>query len=335
MKKSEATSCDGRRGLIALLAVLVAGCEKPREARLPYNQDNPVLYDNDAADDVYADELLLALASTGEIRLAGMITSSSIAPENPFVPPADFDRFVRDREELVAKAEASGLTNIPPRVLGPNGQLERPTSQRIEDTRPLDSPGSRLIVSEAKKASVEKPLVIVVGGPLTAEADAYLLDPSIADKMVVAWIGGRRDDMGDYNGWSDPWAAYIAMHRLRLIQFTAYGGRPHVAKAALPSLPASPLRDYMVQKHHPTNGDPGDWDADSPPAISLVRPDFALRIKRVSFAKWVSVTIDVPHEVPGFKSDANGRMQVVTRCDAEVATKEWWRAVTKALAPKP
>ena len=39
----------------------------------PYDRTNPVIYDNDNALDVYTDELVMALASAGEIDLRGMI----------------------------------------------------------------------------------------------------------------------------------------------------------------------------------------------------------------------------------------------------------------------
>lgn len=291
-----------------------------------------MLYDNDGANDVYTDEYLLALNSIGEIRLVGLMTSSSITPDNNYVTPANFEEFVAERNQIGLYAQASGFVRVPPRVRGPIGQLRPPASQQIEATQPIGSVGSWLIVTEARKATAAKPLVVVVGGPLTAEADAYLLDPTIADKMVIAWIGGRSSDMGDYNGWCDPWASYIAMRRLRLIQFTSYVGRPFVAKSDLLSLPASPLRNYMYAKQHPTNSDPGNYDTDGPPAISLTRPDYPLTIKRVSFNGWVSVPVDVFHSVPAFRDDALGTMLVVSENNANVGGSEWWRVMRAACA---
>jgi hypothetical protein len=315
---------------------------------LPYDRGNPIVYDNDEAVDMYTDEYLLALASLGEIQLKGVITSSPIEPYDAYVSVANYERDVADRDELAANAKASGFQNIPDRLRGPMGNLHKPASGRIEDTRPIGAPGSRLIVAEAKAASPLKPLVIVAGSPLTAEADAYLLDPSIADKVIVAWLGGQEQNMCDYNGWADPWAAYIVLTKLRLVQFPLRAAPPSVPKRQLLDLPAGPLRDYMYHKHHPTNADPGDIDGDGPPAISVIRPDYVLAVKRIEFKRWVRCSLHMPgalndeHEVPAFYAKfvyylpwsraEEGRALVVERSDPRVATREWWRAIRKVLA---
>jgi hypothetical protein len=336
--------------LICVAAIALAVWRWPAgHARpLPYGLSNPVVYDNDEAVDQYTDEYLLSLASLGQIQLKGMITSSSIEPYNFYVPVKDYERMVADREQLVANAKANGYANIPIVLRGPMGNLEKPASGKIEDTKPIGAAGSWLIVNEARKASPEKPLVVVAGAPLTAEADAYLLDPSIADKMVVAWLGGTVRDMCDYNGWADPWAAYIVLQKLRLVQFPVRVGSPQVPKSQLLGLPAGPLRDYMYHKHHPTNGEPGSIDGDGPPAISLGRPDYPLTVKRVVFKRWVPCSmrpVDKPasgdHVVPGFyarfeyhwpwNDSGTGRVLLVKRSDTSVATDEWWKTVRKAL----
>jgi hypothetical protein len=316
---------------------------------LPYNSSNPVFYDNDEAVDQYTDEYLLARASLGETDLTGMITSSPVEPFNPFDKVADYERMVADREQLVANAKASGFANIPVLARGPMVNLEKPASGQISDTKPIGAVGSWLIVAEARKASAEKPLVVVAGAPLTAEADAYLLDPSIADKMVVAWLGGTDRNMCDYNGWGDPWAAYIVLQKLRLVQFPVRVASPSVPKAQLVDLPARPLRDYMYRKHHPTNGEPGSIDGDGPPAISLGRPDYPLIVRRVEFKGWVPCgmhPVDKPksddHMVPAFYAryqyhlpwdqTTSGRVLVVAKSDPDVATNEWWRAIRNALS---
>jgi len=316
---------------------------------LPYDSSDPVIYDNDEAVDQYTDEYLLSLASLGEIQLRGMITSSPIAPYDVYVPRQDYERIVSDREQLVGNAKASGFANIPIQVRGPIGNLERPASGEISDTRPVGAAGSSLIVAEARKASPERPLVVVSGAPLTAEADAYLLDPTIAGKLVVAWLGGSERNMCDYNGWADPWAAYIVLQKLRLVQFPFRVGSPYVPKAQLLDLPAGPLRDYMYKKHHPTNGEPGSIDGDGPPAISLSRYDYPLAIKRVEFKRWVPCDMSPPdkpqsdaHMVPAFyarfeyylpwNQSKSGKALVIAKSDPNVATNEWWRAIRKALA---
>lgn len=59
-----------------------------------------------------------------------------------------------------------------------------------DESTPLDSPGARLIIDEAKKAD-EGPLQIAFLGPLTDMASAILLDPSIVESdTTIIWIGG-------------------------------------------------------------------------------------------------------------------------------------------------
>lgn len=308
---------------------------------LPYDRTNPVVYDNDDVADVYADEYLLSLASLGDVRLNGIITSTSVAPYNVYATPHDYERIISQRDELLAAAKSSGLTNVPAHVRGPMAHLEKPRSAQIDDTTPIGAPGSHLIVAEARKATPEKPLVVVVGGPATAEADAYLLDHAIADRVIVAWLAGQRQDLCEYNVWADGWAGYIVMEKLRVVMFPNRVGMPDVPKARLLQLPPSAMRDYMYKKHHPTNGDPGHVDADAPPAISLVRPEFPTMAKRIAFKGWDACSMTPPdgpagaaHDVPAFAVSENGSTLLVENSRAPVATNEWWRALTAALSAR-
>lgn len=59
-----------------------------------------------------------------------------------------------------------------------------------DEHTPVDSPGARLIVSEAM-APDAGPLFVAFLGPLTDMASALLLEPAIAERDVtVVWIGG-------------------------------------------------------------------------------------------------------------------------------------------------
>jgi inosine-uridine nucleoside N-ribohydrolase len=60
----------------------------------------------------------------------------------------------------------------------------------LNDVRtPIQSAGARLIVSEAMREAGD-PLWVTLGGGLTELASAYLLEPSIADRVTAVWIGG-------------------------------------------------------------------------------------------------------------------------------------------------
>lgn len=315
---------------------------------IPYDRRNPVIYDNDEVIDVYTDDYIMALAGAGDINLAGIITSTSIAPFNRYCGESDFERVAADRVNGVNLAKAAGFKNIPDPVYGTKGHLQSPLSGKVEDTRPIGSEGSRLIVREARRASCARPLVLVMGGPLTVAADAYLLDNSIADKIIVAWLGGRPNDMGGYNGWADPWAAFIVLQKLRLVQFSEENmcerSAPSVPKSRLTELPDTPLRTWMIKKRHPSQ-EPSECDADAPPAIALMLPEYPFflkimrikgvhfrifRAKRVSFSRWVK--LEDGREVPAFKETPFGRAIVFPDADKNAATREWWRALKNKKA---
>lgn len=55
---------------------------------------------------------------------------------------------------------------------------------------PIDSPAARAIIAEALRDDTELPLFVAVGGGLTEIASALLLEPAIAERLTVVWIGG-------------------------------------------------------------------------------------------------------------------------------------------------
>ena len=142
---------------------------------LPYDRTCPVIYDNDGAiESGFTDTYLMALASARVIRLRGIITTCSWGEEQrqPPFSPLPTSEVVRERQELIAKARRSGLRNLPDVTAGPSLTLKRPASGRIEETVPYRTPGSRLILREARRATSHRPLVIVMGGQATCVVDA-------------------------------------------------------------------------------------------------------------------------------------------------------------------
>jgi purine nucleosidase len=57
------------------------------------------------------------------------------------------------------------------------------------ETEPIDSPAARAIVAEAMRND-DRPLFVTCGGGLTEIASAYLLEPRIAERLTLVWIGG-------------------------------------------------------------------------------------------------------------------------------------------------
>ena len=66
---------------------------------------------------------------------------------------------------------------------------------------PIVSEGAKLIVQEAMRDDVKTPLFVVCGAGLTDIASAYLMEPKIAQRLTLIWIGGT-----EYEGiaWPPP-----------------------------------------------------------------------------------------------------------------------------------
>lgn len=294
-------------------AVAAAGAEPTARpfasVPLPFDRHCPVIYTNNDANEYFTDEYLMALASAGDLRLRGMITTSADAKS--------FDGLAAGRADLVSKARRSGMRNIPDPVAGPREGLKRPDSGKIDDTQPVGSAGARLIVAEARKATPQRPLVVVSGGPLDAVADAYLLDRSIADRLVVAsHSGSSENEVG-----TKDWGFYVVLERLRLVLLGPAGktSSASVPRERLAALSETELRVAMLGKAEPR-------DDNGRGAIALLRADYCRAARRKSFDRWL------PQGTLGLKDDPNGRVLVITEADGAIATAEFWRALEKAAA---
>lgn len=83
----------------------------------------------------------------------------------------------------------------------------------IQDNQPVESEASRFIVEEAMKDD-PKPLFIICQGATTNLASALLMEPKIAEKMTVIWIGGGEYPKGghEFNLGNDVAAANVLMN---------------------------------------------------------------------------------------------------------------------------
>ena len=88
-----------------------------------------------------------------------------------------------------AHEQASALLRLVAPDLAPRLVLGS-TTGLVDLKTPADSAGARLIVQEALCDGTQTPLFILCGGSLTNIASAYLLDPRIAPRLRLIWIGG-------------------------------------------------------------------------------------------------------------------------------------------------
>lgn len=64
---------------------------------------------------------------------------------------------------------------------------------------PIDNEAARAIIAEAMRTDTDLPLFIACGAGLTALASAWLIEPKIAEKITLVWIGGH-----EYPGMMPP-----------------------------------------------------------------------------------------------------------------------------------
>ena len=80
-----------------------------------------------------------------------------------------------------------GLTSTEVIVVG----SDEPLADR---STPRPSPAVDAIIAEALRDDVSTPLFYVAGGGLTDIASAYLVEPRIAERLTLVWIGGEEHE---------------------------------------------------------------------------------------------------------------------------------------------
>lgn len=310
-----------RGGLAFMLAgcsgTLDAGSDRPREM-LPVGAENPVVLCNDGPRDNWHGEYAFLLAQSGGPELAGLVVSTG-------GQWFDLDQNLSGWQELVARARESGLANLPDPVVSASAQLRRPADGSVESTSPNDSAGARFIIETSSRlGSQARPVVVATGGRLTDVADAYLLDPTVTERVVVvASLGtGFSEDtreavMGIPNGEMDPWADTIVVQKFRYVQVSAYYDQlGDVPDERLAELPDNPLGEWMRAKQPEILGTP--LASDQVSVIAMGVPGFVLGVTRVSQSGWDG-------EQPTLTPNPRGNGWLVTASDGAAATERLWQ----------
>lgn len=226
-----------------ILALALAGCGGKLDAgydvlhgSLPVDERSAVVMVNDGARDNWQGEYAMLLASTGQLKLVGLVVNSNA--EYPSV-----ETNVLNYRQMLRAARDSGLKHLPEATASIAPALARPASGAIEDTVPNRSEGARVILEAAAAHSTAvHPLAVATGGALTDVADAYLLDPTLADRIVVVASLGQTTGEGaqtlNPNGGRDAWATAIVTSRMRYVQVNGYYDQlldvPETRSAELP-----------------------------------------------------------------------------------------------------
>jgi hypothetical protein len=299
-------ACGGR---------LDAGWDEPR-GLLPVDERNPVVLCNDGFIDNWQGEYAMLLANTGGPPLAGIIINDSWAwPE--------IEENMAGWEQMVAAAQESGLRDIPA-PLRSNGQpLVRPDDDNIDSTTPNGSEGAQFILEAAERlAQPYRPLVVVTGGRQTDVADAYLMDHTLPDRVVVVSSMGSvtadGGEMGVPNGEMDTWADIIVTHKFRYIQVSAfYDSTTDVPSSLLAQLPSNAFTTAWIATKQPDV-----WGR-------VVAAD-QVGVLAVAIPSFVSAVVKVAQEgesedgFPALSSDPSGPVWLVTEVNDAIARARFW-----------
>jgi len=287
---------------------------------LPVDQRNPLIVANDGATDNWSGEYAMLMANSGGPRLVGIIV-------NPSAYHTDLAASVDGWNQMIAAARASGLRNIPDATPSPADALVRPADGVIEHTTPNRSAGAKLIVDlSAKWGRSWRPVVVATGSRLTELADAYLMDPAVADRVVVvSSLGGVADDgrpvMGWPNGDLDAWAGWIVGQRFRYVQVNGYYDQQgDVPTAKVGDLPANAFGSWMAAKQPGVLQIP--MSADQIGVLAAGLPTFATTVSRAVVDTAAAFN---PMSGPPLAAMADGSAWVVPSCDTAMASAQLWK----------
>jgi hypothetical protein len=315
--------------LLTLASIVIAGgCNETLDAGydrpnglLPVDQRNPLILLNDGAYDNWSGEYAVLLANGGGSPLAGIIVN-----ENSAWP--DIQTNVGGYTDLIAAARSSGLTNLPDPIPSIGAPLVMPANGNIDDTQPNRSAGALLIVSASKSLSLPyRPLVIATGGALTDVADAYLVDPTVTERVVVvASLGSTTSTgggMGSPNGDGDPWADVIVTSKFRYVQVSVwYDQLTDVPSSSLSELPNNALGAWIASKQ------PNLWQwspaSDQVAVLAVGLPAFATAIERAAATGSVDAGATVG---PALATDQSGPDWIVTACDGTAPATLFWNVL--------
>ena len=95
-----------------------------------------------------------------------------------------------------------------------------------DEKTPVISDAANDLAKRAMEYSPEKPLYVIAIGAITNIASALLINPEIADRIVVVWLGGHAlhiEETGEFNMVQDIAAARVVMLHAPVVQLPCAG----------------------------------------------------------------------------------------------------------------
>jgi hypothetical protein len=285
---------------------------------LPVDKRNPIILTNDSFRENWQGEYAILLANTGGPALVGIIVNSS--------PPwPDIDANLLGWKQMVQAAHDSGLRNIPDPIPSVGAKLVRPSDGNIDVTQSNGSAGANLIIEKSRQLSRPyRPLVVVTGTRLTDVADAYLIDNTLPDRVVVVSELGTTTsgggEMGMPNGEMDMWADIIVTKKFHYIQVSAYYDQlTDVPSSLLSQLPENTFTTWIASKQ------PNIWNdqlaADQVGVAAVAIPGFVTQVEHVTQQGVTAANY------PALVADDAGPNLLVTSSVGALATAQFWKAL--------
>lgn len=295
-----------------------AGSDIPH-GLLAVDERNPVILTNDNQGDNWQGLYAVLFANAGGPPLAGIIVNAT-----SFWP--DINANLSGWKNMVSAARASGLRNLPDPIASPGSALVRPSNGAIDATVPNRSAGALLIVeTSARLALPNRPLAVVTGGPLTDVADAYLIDQTVTDRVVIVSVLGagssKGGSMGGPNGPMDPWADWIVAQRFKYVQVSAYYDQTSdIPASQLSNLPQNTFGKFIAAQQPNLIDQVTASDQIGILAVGL--PKFVTAVEKVSLDP--SAVFDAS-DGPALIPDKNGKLSLVTSSDGAAASTRLWQ----------
>jgi len=326
--------------ILVLSSVLAASCDPNLDAgqnesgtKLSVDRHNPVILLNDSARDNWSPEYAALFANDhdGGPKIVGIVvTPSEYWPD----PEANMGGWL----EFVTAARSSGLQGIPDPIASGGAQLVVPPDRRIESTRANKSAGAELILQKSKELALPgQPLVVLCGTQLTDIADAFLMDPTVVERVVVvAQLGSyalAKAAMGGPNGDLDPWADWIVVQHFSYVQVSiSYDQDGDVVADDLANLPKNPFGVWMSTKQAALSK--LSKSPDQGPVLALADPNFITTVVR-SAADTSDGFNSPPGAGPPLVANGSGNNWLVTEIDGTVPRTRIWQMLSNLKATKP
>ncbi|SFU67171.1 Inosine-uridine nucleoside N-ribohydrolase [Pustulibacterium marinum] len=190
-----------------------------------------VILDNDYAGDPDGLFQLVQHVLSPSVDIRGII-GSHLKPGDGFDPSNETaTHAVQNVNEVLSLLKLDGKFDV-----------YQGSNQGLKDTEtPNESAAAKFIVKEAMRTDVDSPLYVVCGGGLSEIANAYLLEPKIAEKITLIWIGGP-----EYTDIAPPPPGYTSLEYNTAIDIKATQVIFNQSNISLWQVPRNAYRETLV-----------------------------------------------------------------------------------------